>query len=78
MSTSPGDERMALARLIPELKKRMNDPDALGAWIMTLTEAEQPIIIAWAIKQQIHYTQMASRVDDTFKYINRNIDRDLL
>src|SRR5213594_3998987 len=56
MSNLQDDERAILARLIPTAHRLQDDLDAFVQWISTLTEQEQSILLARAVRQGQKYT----------------------
>ena len=53
-----------VARLMPEMQKRMGTPGAMDAWVATLTAAEQAAITAWLSETGNHVHEVLKRIDE--------------
>jgi hypothetical protein len=73
MSNLQDDERAILARLIPTAHRLQDDLDAFVQWISTLTEQEQSILMARAVRQGQKYTLALSRIEEAFKRIQQGL-----
>jgi hypothetical protein len=73
MSNLKDDERAILARLIPAAHRLQDDLDTFVQWISALTEQEQSILLARALRQGQKYTRALSRIEEALTPIDHGI-----
>jgi hypothetical protein len=58
------DNDEIIARLMPEMQRRVAEPGALDAWIATLTPAEQAAVVAWLRQPGDRISAILKRIDE--------------
>jgi hypothetical protein len=58
------DNDEIIARLMPEIQRRVAEPGALDAWIATLTPAEQAAITSWIREPGDRISAILKRIDE--------------